>query len=483
MLVRCLPVLGPGALRDRIARLLGQDDLLLLQPQEPEQFWSNPRQEACDLVLVTQSELPEPVAASIAAVRALPERPELIVLTRSDDPSSLAALQAAGAFAVLSPKLADDQLGQALTALVDRHREAVLHRLRAEPRRERVDLDELPSHNPAMQRLLKLAARVAASNSSLLILGETGSGKEWLARAVHAKGPRSKAPFVGINCSAVPENLLESELFGHEKGAFTGAIRSRRGYFELAHRGTLFLDEIAEMPPHLQVKLLRVLQERKIYRIGSERAIEIDVRIIAATNRDLVEAMAVKDFRQDLYYRLAVVTLSLPPLRQRPEDIPELVEALIARLGPEQGRHEISGISPQALAALKRYEWPGNVRELINVIERAVLLCEGNQVSLTDLPEEIVVPAGAPAAQGPCASPPGAVSFDRFLELPVDKGRQELVAAFEREYFSSLLGKTKGNIRETAERAGVDPRTLYNKLKLYRLRKEDFKEGSPQPGR
>ena len=215
MLLRFLPVLGPGALRDRIERLLRQDDLLLLSPREPEPFWSNPRQEACDLVLVTQAELPEPFAASVAAVRALPERPELIVLTPSAEPSSLAALQAAGAFAVLSPKLADDALGQALKALVDRHREAVVRRLKAAPQRERVDLEELPSHNPTMQRLLRLAARVAASNSSLLILGETGSGKEWLARAVHAKGPRSEAPFVAINGSALPENLLESELFVH----------------------------------------------------------------------------------------------------------------------------------------------------------------------------------------------------------------------------------------------------------------------------
>ena len=217
---------------------------------------------------------------------------------------------------------------ETLRSLVERRRQDGLRRLKAERPEERYSLNDFVLVSPAMQRFVAVARRVVAADSSLLILGETGVGKERLARAIHAESPRARGPFVAVNCGALPEGLLESELFGHERGAFTGAVASRKGHFELAHEGTIFLDEIGEMPLHLQVKLLRVLEERRLQRVGGQRPIAIDVRVMAATNRDLEAEMGAGRFRNDLYYRLAVVTLTLPPLRDRAEDIPDLVEQL-----------------------------------------------------------------------------------------------------------------------------------------------------------
>ena len=237
-------------------------------------------------------------------------------------------------------------------------------------------LESLGTKSRAMQELVRMARRVAAADSTVFLLGETGSGKERLARAIHAASPRREAPFVAVNCAALPESLLESELFGHERGAFTGATRSRRGHFELAHGGTLFLDEIAEMAPPLQGKLLRTLQERRIQRLGSERSLAVDVRILTATSRDVAAEMERDAFRRDLYYRLAVVTLTVPPLRERLEDLPDLVENILETLGRRLGRVGVA-VSGGAMAALAGYRWPGNVRELRNAIERAVLLGDG----------------------------------------------------------------------------------------------------------
>ena len=240
-----------------------------------------------------------------------------------------------------------------------------------------------------MQRFLALARRVVASDSALLILGETGVGKERVARAIHAESPRAAGPFLAVNCGALAESLLESELFGHEEGAFTGATRAHRGYFEIAHRGTIFLDEIGEMPRHVQVKLLRVLEDRHVLRVGGERPVKVDVRVMAATNRDLEADLASKRFRSDLYYRLAVVTLTLPSLRERREDIRPLVRHYVEYFRALLGR-PVTGVSDQAMAALSAYDWPGNVRELINVMERAVLLAHGATLSEADLPPGIV---------------------------------------------------------------------------------------------
>jgi DNA-binding NtrC family response regulator len=265
--------------------------------------------------------------------------------------------------------------------------------------------------------------------------------------------------------------LLESELFGHEEGAFTGAVRARRGYFEMAHGGTLILDEVGEMPVHLQVKLLRALEERRFYRLGGERAIAVDVRIVAATNRDLKADVAMKRFRSDLYYRLAVVTLSIPPLRERREDIPLLVESYFNHFSAQLNRRELA-LEPSAVEALEQYAWPGNVRELINVVERAVLLCQSSSISVLDLPFEIsrvVETTPVPSESSALAVP------ETWYGEPLDEGRRRLLDAFEHRYLTKLLRDTGGRVGEAARQAGVTERSLYDLMKKHRLRKEDFK--------
>lgn len=337
--------------------------------------------------------------------------------------------------------------------------------------------DPFVSKSPYAQQTLGLARRVAASDTSLLLLGETGVGKDWLARAIHTQGPRGDAPFVAVNCGAVPESLLESELFGHVKGAFTGAIKNRRGYFERAHRGTLFLDEIGEMPPHLQIRLLRVLQDHVIQRVGGEKPIEVDVRIIAATNRDPSESIRNGTLRQDLYYRLAVVTLTMPALRDRLEDVPDIVDVYLDRLTKRLKRTDITNVTPRAMEGLLAYDWPGNVRELVNVLERAVLLCDGSEVDVVDLPIEIGMPHGKAIVEEVAPTHSPLSGLEVWFDKPLDEGRLAVFADFERRYLAHHLRSSRGNIAKTAECAGVDPRTLYTKMRQLGLKKEDFKQG------
>ena len=326
-----------------------------------------------------------------------------------------------------------------------------------------------------MQSFLRIVKRVVEPDSSLLIQGETGVGKERLARAIHAASPRSSGPFIPVILSAFPDTLLEGELFGYEKGAFTGAVGARRGCFEMAHGGTIFLDEIGELPQHVQVKLLRVLQERVIQRLGSEEPLRINVRVMAATNRDLHEEMKAEEFRRDLFYRLSVVTLDVPPLRQHPEDIPKLAERYLADFRIRFSS-DVSSFSEEAMRALERYPWPGNIRELINVVERSVLLCEGTQITVDDLPRTIVpAPRHAGTARSSSALD---VLFDGDWNSRHWKDvRNAVISSCEQTYFVDRLGKTKGNVEETARRAGINPRSLYDLMKRHGLKKEDFRNG------
>jgi DNA-binding NtrC family response regulator len=267
------------------------------------------------------------------------------------------------------------------------------------------------------------------------------------------------------------ESLLESELFGHEEGAFTGASRARRGCFELAHLGTLFLDEIGEMPTHLQGRLLRVLEERCVRRVGGEKSRPIDVRVIAATNSDIRRNVAEKTFREDLYYRLSVVTLAMPPLRGRREDVPELIDNYIHSFR-NQFPHRATGIAPDALKAMLAYEWPGNVRELINVIERAMLVSSHDLIELIDLPEEIRICGHGDAASGPQLNSFVPLEFPQeWLSSPLPM----ILAGVERAYLVGILELAAGRVGMAAEMAGIDPRVLYDKMRRFGLRKEDFK--------
>ncbi len=306
----------------------------------------------------------------------------------------------------------------------------------------------LVGRSPAMERVRELIHRVAGAPSPVLVLGATGTGKELVARSIHREGAGEDAPFVAVNCAALPRDLVESELFGHTRGAFTGAVRDKPGVFELASGGTLFLDEIAEMPLALQPKLLRAIEERQVTRVGGTRPIATPVRIIAATHRDLQAEVAEGRFREDLYFRIRVVEIHLPPLSERREDIPDLVEHLLGRLNARLKR-QVRGVAPEAMRALIAADWPGNVRELENALERAMLLAGGEVFGLRDLPAEL--------------------SGGGALRLESDDLRAG-VRAYEAHHISRVLAAAGGNREEAARRLGIDPSTLYRRLKDLGLR-------------
>ncbi|MCA9736074.1 MAG: sigma-54 dependent transcriptional regulator [Gemmatimonadota bacterium] len=468
MIARILVFTRTPALTQRLTGILESNagDRVVTETRGLRQVWSSLKRESFDLLVSTTSDLPHPVAETVRAIRAAPDAPEVVLLTQEEDAEERIRLTAAGALDVLWRNLPDRALRGAFDALIRRRRAHVQRSAEGDDQEFR--FGDFASSSPAMDELLSLAERVARSDASLLVLGETGVGKEWLAHAIHTESARADGPFVAVNCSALPDTLLESELFGHVEGAFTGAVRARRGYFELAHEGTLFLDEIGDMPLALQAKLLRALQERRIQPLGSERSIPVDVRIMAATNRNLEEAMEAGEFRPDLYFRLGVVTLTVPPLRERREDIPELVNAYCERFSDQFGR-DLAGTDPAAMEALERYAWPGNVRELINVMERAVLLAPGPMLSLPDLPAQITG-ALPPEMRGP--EPP---RLESLVRQPLSEARDRVVSWLESAYLERLLSETRGRVGVAAERAGLSPRTLYNKMQEYGLDKADFR--------
>ncbi len=314
------------------------------------------------------------------------------------------------------------------------------------------------SNAPAMQEALRIARTVAATNTTVLLLGESGTGKEVVARAIHQWSPRAEHPFIAINCVALTPDLLASELFGHERGSFTGATAQKKGRFELADGGTLFLDEIGELAPDLQAKLLRVLQDKEFQRVGGVRDIRVDVHILAATNRDLHQAMQRGTFREDLYYRLNVVAITLPALRERRADIPAYVHHFIAHYSREVNRPGLS-ITPEAVDMLQAYRWPGNVRELQNAIERAVVLSSGPYLTLADFPTEI-----RQAVYSPASTAPDTLSMDMTLPLT------EAVEAFKRARIQQALTQAGGNQRLAAKFLGVQPSNLSRLMSTLRLR-------------
>jgi transcriptional regulator with PAS, ATPase and Fis domain len=323
----------------------------------------------------------------------------------------------------------------------------------APPARERgpalVAVEGLVTLSPAMRTLVDLACRVAPVDSTILITGESGTGKERIARLIHDRSARAKGPFITVNCGAISETLLESELFGHHRGAFTGATTDRAGLFEAANGGTLLLDEVGEVSPAMQVKLLRALQQREVRRVGENQNRAIDVRIITATNRDLPQAVEAGTFRQDLYYRLKVIELHVPALRERREDVLPLARALLHEAATRM-RRPIDGLSAEAAACVVSGPWPGNVRELENAMERAVAIAQGPRIELGDLPDEV--------RQGP------------QLPVPAPGGVRHL-EDIEREYILAALDANEGNQTRTAEQLHIGSATLYRKLKRYGARK------------
>jgi two-component system response regulator FlrC len=369
---------------------------------------------------------------------------EVVVLTAHGTVSGAVEAMKLGAFDYLDKPLSGpDELRLVASRAIERRR------LRQDAQSAHPqDEGEPPivARDRAMQAVLSQVQRVAPTDATVLLTGESGTGKEVLARALHRQSKRADGPFVAVNCAAISDTLLESEMFGHEKGAFTGAVASRRGRFELADRGTLFLDEVGELRPHLQAKLLRVLQERRFERVGGTRTVEVDVRIVAATNCDLAAEMQANRFREDLYHRLAVFPIRLPPLRERLADIIPLAETLLERIARQLGRPRFT-LDASAQSRLVTYGWPGNVRELGNVLERAAILADGPVLG-----GDLIVTGSAPGAEQ--ATLP--MSGERLQDL-------------ERDAIRRMLSLTGGNRKQTAARLGIGLRTLYDKLKVYDL--------------
>ena len=383
-------------------------------------------------------------------VKALNQETEVILMTAYGTIDSAVMAMKEGASDYLTKPFSLDELlllVKRLLRMKQLEEENLSLRKRVE---ERYGLEGLVGKSDPMLKIYELIETVAQTDATVLIHGESGTGKELAANAIHLQSLRKNAPFIKVNCAALPETLLETELFGHEKGAFTGALRQRKGRFESANRGTLFLDEIGDLPLSVQVKLLRVLQERQFERVGGNETLSVDVRLICATLKDLKEGIQRGVFREDLYYRLNVVPLVLPPLRERREDILLLADHFIEKISRKMGK-EITAISEEAKALLMRYSFPGNIRELENMLERAIALIKGTVIQAQDLPDEI------------CGrTNPVTMICDKIRGT---KPLGQAVSLFEKEYIQSVLEKTKGKKGQAAEVLGISRKSLWEKIK------------------
>jgi DNA-binding NtrC family response regulator len=411
------------------------------------------RKDPCDLMVV-DLQLPDGNGIDlIRAVRQLEGRSEFIIMTGFGTIESAVEAMKSGASNYLLKPFNQSQMDVALAQILEQKKLREQNDYLRECLDEESAGDHLPS-SPGMAKVYEVVKRAAPTQASVLIQGESGTGKEMIARLLHQHSPRAREPYIKVNCAAIAGNLLESEFFGHEKGAFTGAVSRRAGRFELANNGTLLLDEVTEISPGLQSKLLRVLQEQEFERVGGSRTIKVNVRILATTNRDLSRAVDSGEFRRDLYFRLNVVPLKIPPLRERQEDVEPLLQGFLQKYAARYGK-PAPAVSPLALQQLVRYPWPGNVRELQNVVERAVILADaGRELQFSDF-----IPA-----------PPA--SSDAVLD---PSGGFPTIAAMERRLIDLALRKTNGNRKQAAKLLDIHVRTLRNKLK------EPLEEGEEGP--
>jgi len=470
MRIRLSLAVKDGELQRHLSRKFSQSDVRVDTFGQHADCWQKLVRNCGDVIVITAGLIPRPVDIGISTLNSLPEQPTTVVLIDTDDSEKLAQLTADGADVVLYSGISRRSLTEAIDATLESRRQFIQKEWIGRKGLPLPKMSDFVSNSQSMQLFMEEVQHVIPGEAPILILGETGVGKEHLAKAIHAESPRSSGPFIAVNTAALPEQLLESELFGHEQGAFTGASRSRRGAFELAHGGTLFLDEIGEMPLHLQTKLLRVLQDFEVRPIGAEAPIWVDVRVIAATNQDLEREISDKNFRKDLYYRLSVITLTIPPLRERREDIPAMSRRFINYYLHKVGK-EISGLEKEAMEALCRYDWPGNVRELMNVIERAMLLCRTGTISVSDLPN--IFSSNANGTGGKQVE--NLFDVDGWAQKTLPQVQQEVMDRVERLYFKLVLEETRGRVGKAARLAGIHPRGMYNKLRRLGIRKEDFK--------
>ncbi len=459
-LPRVLIALPEGPTRDRLIALLRERDVEIeATPDDPREGLGA---SSADLVVVRREDLTADDHRRLDVLARDESAPDVVVVGGDMDDSAKVDLVAAGATDVFDATELDVRAADSLEVMAGGSGG------HATPEGAQPSLSDFASRSKSMHALIELVQRVAPTDSTLLIGGETGVGKEHLARAIHTESLRRRGPFVAVNCGALPEQLLESELFGHATGAFTGASGPRKGLFQAADKGTLLLDEIGEMALHLQIKLLRVLQRGEIRAVGSDESARVDVRVIAATNRDLRRQVEKGTFREDLFFRLNVVELVVPPLRDRTEDLPALIGSLIRHCRSQTGRTEIESIDDEALGALVQYAWPGNVRELIHVLERAMLVCRGDVITVADLPAQVLDDEGR-SVGGSLGTLP-----DELLELEWREVRRRVLEAAERTYLEAALRRCQGVIGATANHAGLSSRSLYDKMKAHGLRKEDF---------
>jgi DNA-binding NtrC family response regulator len=424
--------------------------------------------ESFDLLL---TDVRMPRVGGLELVRRARQRdPQIPILVFTAYPSVGSAVEAMklGASDYLAKPFLPEELLKVASRLLEARRLRDENRFLERHLERDFGFEEMLGTSAAMQAVFETIRRVAEIEADVLIVGETGTGKELVARSIHKRSVRKAGRFVPVDCGAIPEDLLESEFFGHERGAFTGAHTRSLGLIEFAHRGTFFLDEIGELSSRLQAKLLRVLQERKVRRVGGRDEIAVDVRVVAATSRNLADEIKEGRFREDLYYRINVARIDLPPLRDRREDIPVLVEHFVERHAAEMGR-QVTGVDPEVLDVLSRHHWPGNVREVQNALKHALAMCRQAVLSVEDLPDEIVVASG---------DRPGAANGGFFHV------RGQRIAAFEREYLTGLLRASAGDVSRAAREARIPRGTFYRLLKKHDIDPAAFRGhgGSPVGG-
>lgn len=393
-----------------------------------------------------------------------PTRPVIIFTAYATIESAVAAVRE-GAFDYLAKPFSLDQLTVAVERALAQRRLTLENQSLREQLLRTYGFENIIGRSTLLHRVFEIVRKAARSEANVLLLGESGVGKELIARAIHANSPRASQPFVPVDCAALPENLLESELFGHEKGAFSGASAMKLGLMETADKGTIFLDEIGEMPQSLQVKLLRALQERRIRRVGGTREIAIDVRVVSATNRNLRELAARGEFRDDLFYRINVIDIALPPLRDRTGDVTLLAYTFLRNF--TEGQPEPHGFTPAALGLLEAYQWPGNIRELRNVVERACVLSDNEMISPADLPSHMVT--GGMAGAGP-PLPTAPATIDDTQRLTLKEAKERWIGQLEAAYVADVLRREGGNVSQAARVAGVDRKTLHRLLNKHRMR-------------
>ena len=441
-------------IRQLFVRLLHGDKYEVHPFERGAQALDSMQRETYDLV-ITDLRMPGMDGMEVLA-RVRQEHPDVpvIVLTGHGTVESAVEAMRKGAYDYIAKPVQTDEIELTIEKALREKRLSEENRILKEQLTERYSLGALLGKSPKMNELFTLILQVAPSDASVLIQGESGTGKELVARAIHTHSARSKRILLSLNCAALPETLLESELFGHEKGAFTGAVTAKKGLMEVADGGTLYLDEIGEMPYSLQAKLLRAVEQGEFLRVGGQSQIHVDVRIISSTNRNLKEMVESGKFREDLYYRLNIIMIHVPPLRERNEDIPLLSEHFCGKFAGKMGK-PVKGFSPAAMEALLAYEWPGNVRQLENVIERAVIMTAGETIEKAALAAEVlVVPSAAPS--------------EDYLRLPLKKAKEKL----ERDYLLSVLKRHSGNVSLAAEEAGIHKTHFYQKLRQYGIRFE-----------